>query len=225
MMALSLLMLKKMVPKNLFLLLSMIVGDNESDECREKIFSLAQDVIFVASKGKTLTPKHIGLACTVHHATRSKSLVQLLNSAGHCASYETVEKVDTSIAKSEIERWNANEGVIVPSNLAIGKFTQFAGDNINIKVETLDGKGMLNVTQYAAFQYGKDEKSNNVTSNKVIGKQRCFGPSLPQNFHEILQPGYSYKKRPAPLFPLLDLDWSELSNEWSKSAKATWPGS
>ena len=64
---------EKMVPQNIFLLLSIIVGDNESYECRENIFSLAQDVIYVASRGKTLTPKHVGLASTVHHATRSKS--------------------------------------------------------------------------------------------------------------------------------------------------------
>ena len=76
----------KMVPHNLFLLLSIIVGDNESDECRENIFSLAQDVIYVVSRGKTFTPKHVGLASTVYHVTRSKSLVQLLNAAGHGAS-------------------------------------------------------------------------------------------------------------------------------------------
>ena len=29
-------------------------------------------------------------------------------------------------------------GVIVPSNLEMGKFTQFAGDNIDITVETDD---------------------------------------------------------------------------------------
>ena len=79
------------------------------------------------------------------------------------------------------------------------------GDNINITVETLDGKGMFNATQYAAFQYGKQENSSTVNGNKIIGKQRYFGPSLPLDFHEIQPSGYTNKKR--HVFPLLDLDW------------------
>ena len=172
--------------------------DTESDECKENILSLAQYVIYVASRGKVLTLKNVGLESTLHHATRSKSLVQLLNASGHCASYEIVKRVDTSIAKSEIERWNANGGGVVPSNLKVRKFAQFAGVNINITVKTLDGKGMFNTTQYTAFQYGKQENSSTVNGNRVIGKQRCFGPSLPPDFHEILPSG------PAPIFPLLD---------------------
>ena len=48
----------------------MIVGEN--------IFSSAQDVVYVATRGKTLFPKHGSIAYTVDHATRSKSLIQLL---------------------------------------------------------------------------------------------------------------------------------------------------
>ena len=91
-----------------------------------EIFSLVQDVIYVASRGKTLTPMHVGLASTVHQATRSKSLVQLLNAAGQCASYKTVKKVDTSIAKSEIERWNAN-GCYCSIELRNGKIYPVCG--------------------------------------------------------------------------------------------------
>lgn len=211
---------EKIVPPNLFLLLSVIVGNSENNNvCREKIFSIAQDVIYVASGGRKLTPKHVGLASTVHHATRSKSLVQLLNAAGHCASYETVEKTDTSIAKNELERWTENGGLVVPSNLEYGKFTQFAGDNINISVETLDGKGMFNATQYAAFQYGAQE-SNALNGNREIGSQRSFGPSLPPEFHETLSSGYTEKKRPAPIFPLFSTDWFESTNECLEGAKA-----
>ena len=36
-------------------------------------------------------PKHIGLVFAIPHATRSKSLVQLLNAVGHCATYESAQ--------------------------------------------------------------------------------------------------------------------------------------
>lgn len=57
---------EKMVPQNLYFLLSMIVDDKESNESREKILSLAQDNINFASRGKTLTPKHVGPASIVN---------------------------------------------------------------------------------------------------------------------------------------------------------------
>lgn len=68
----------------------MIIGNREDDKRRQQVFSLAQDVIHVASGGRKLTSKHAGLASTVRHTTRNKTLVQLLHAACLCASYETV---------------------------------------------------------------------------------------------------------------------------------------
>ena len=109
------------VPPNLFMLLNMIIGSNQKVEQREKTLSIVQDIVYVSSGGRTLTPKHVGMASTIHHATRNKSLVQLLHAAGHCSSYETVEKIDTSIANSEVERWKKNGKLVVPPNLVSGR--------------------------------------------------------------------------------------------------------
>ena len=143
--------IEECVPPSLFMFLSMLAGHNKGEEQREKILSIAQDIVYISSGGRTLTPKHIFLAATIHHANRNKSLVQLMHAAGHCSSYEMVEKLDTSIAKSEVARWKDNGKLVVPPNLRTGIFTQFAGDDINIKVETLDGKGIFNATHCAAF--------------------------------------------------------------------------
>ena len=124
--------IEECVPPNLFMFLSMLAGNSEGEEQREKILSIAQDIVCISSGGRTLTSKHVGLASTIHHATRNKSLAQLMHAAGHCSSYEMVEKVDTSIANREVARWKDNGKLVVPPNLTTGKFTQFAGDNINI---------------------------------------------------------------------------------------------
>lgn len=196
------------VPPNLYTLLSMIIGNNEDDKRRNQIFSIAQDVIYVASGGKTLTPKHVGLASTVHHATRNKGLVQLLHTAGHCASYETVERVETTIAKQEIDRWKENGNLVIPHNLVSDKFIQFAADNINISIETLDGKGMFNATQYAAFQnLATPKQVSNNQDLRAIGTQRSFGPSIPPEFHKILPSHYNSKQRPPPILPPIDVNW------------------
>ena len=64
------------------------------------VLSIVQDMMFVVSEGKILTPKHMRLGLSVHQATRSKELVNLLNAAGHFVSYYMIRRMDTSIAKN-----------------------------------------------------------------------------------------------------------------------------
>ena len=43
------------------------------------IMSISQDLIYMASRGKTKTSKDIGLSITCHKMTQSKEIIQLLN--------------------------------------------------------------------------------------------------------------------------------------------------
>ena len=66
------------IPESLLLFLSLLFGgsdvlDIEENEHYERgmwtkniIMSIAQDIVFGLSKGKKWTPKHIGLASTLH---------------------------------------------------------------------------------------------------------------------------------------------------------------
>jgi len=110
------------------------------------------------------------------------------------------------MAKKEVERWESNGELVIPPNLKPGDFVQFSGDNINVHVETLDGKGMLNATQYAAFQYGEGKKST-ADDSKIIGKEKSIGSSIPPEIHAILPSGYMRSKRPSPVFPDMDIAW------------------
>jgi hypothetical protein len=153
---------ENVVPASLYLFLKMILLGNKNDledgnvedTMHNRVLNLAQDVVYAVSNGKKLTPKHIGIALTVHQATRSKELVQFLNRSGHCISYDKVLRMDTSIAENEIERFIAHNNVFVPENLVHGRFIQIAADNIDILEETLDGKQTFHATQMVAFQRG-----------------------------------------------------------------------
>lgn len=159
------------VPESLFILISLLCTgsqgeENEADtDLKTRVLSICQDIIFVASKGRKLTPKHLGLGLTVHQATRSKELVQLLHSAGHSVSYETVLRVDNTIANNVIERFKQNGNVFVPRNFteSTGNYTRYAVDNIDINEETLSGMGTFHATQAAAFrQMGDDESTMDI---------------------------------------------------------------
>lgn len=201
---------EEIIPQSLFLLLSLIIGENEDSQNYNRILSIAQDIIYVQSKGRILTPKHIGLGVALHHMTRSKQIVQLVNQAGHCISYEGIQKVDTSIAKYELSKYKENNNTITPSNLVHNKFTQFAVDNIDIIEDVLDGKGTFHATQCAAFQCGVNPDSS---CNKDIGKSRSLGPSLPDDFHKILNSGYVVRQRPKPIFDI------KIQQQWFKTEK------
>ncbi len=117
---------EEVVPDTLYMLIRMLcAGDvdttDESNnelniDLKTKILSICQDIVFLVSKGRKYTPKHVGIGVTVHQATRSKELVQLLHAAGHSISYETVLRLDNAIANDTLERYNTNGNVIVPRN-------------------------------------------------------------------------------------------------------------
>ena len=112
---------------------------------------LGEDLIHAASHSRVKTPKHVGLAVTLHHITGSKEVVTLLNRMGHCSSYDEVEIVNTSWAK-EITARSEEIGVVVPSNISVGVFTQFAADNNDLNEDTLDGKQTTHATTIVAYQ-------------------------------------------------------------------------
>ena len=80
------------------------------------VLSFAKEMMFGVSEGKILTQKHMGLRLSIHQATRSKELVNLLNAAGHCVSYGMICRMDTSIGR-KIDDLERNEYVPIPTYL------------------------------------------------------------------------------------------------------------
>ena len=162
------------VPESLYMLLRLLcMGETYTDveekfdeAINTKVLSVAQDIVYLASGGKKLTPKHIGIGVTVHQATRSKDLVQLLHAAGHCISYESVLRADKTIASEAVNQYFKNGEVYVPHNFLGAKlpgYIMYANDNIDINEETLDGKGTFHASQTAAFRrIEPEEASSNI---------------------------------------------------------------
>ena len=77
------------VSESLYMFLNLMLGGeklleenegehSENDSLRHcRILSIAQGIVFSVSGGNCLTPKHIGLASSLHQATRSKDLVHI----------------------------------------------------------------------------------------------------------------------------------------------------
>ena len=91
------------VPGNLFMFLAILcrgqaaldedveLGDEEKEaKIRLKLLSISQDLMYVASGETKWGPKHVGLGSKLHQITRSKQLVELFHSAGHCLNYRSI---------------------------------------------------------------------------------------------------------------------------------------
>jgi hypothetical protein len=147
---------RSIVPNRLYWLLRWIIGCDVEDAStnaadKRRILSIAQDIIYCSSNARVKTPKHIGLAISVHHSTGSKQIVTLLNRMGYCSSYDELKSVDTSLA-SEVLAKCEEYGTVLPSNISLGSFVQIAADNSDFNEETLDGKNTTHATTMVVYQ-------------------------------------------------------------------------
>ena len=79
-----------------------------------------------------IPPLQIGLGVQLHHLHGSRALVDLLHSLGFCSSYHEVQIFEKSAASSQ---GTALSGVKSDS------FIQFAADNVDHNIRTLEGLG------------------------------------------------------------------------------------
>ena len=218
------------IPDSLYMLLRLIFGGQEAleddtyenNECfvHSRVLSVAQDLVYCISGGRKWTPKHIGLANTLHQATRSKDLVELFNKAGHCLSYEQVLQVDTSLAESTLSSMDQETGAIIPPNVVPNKFIHYTTDNIDILDETLDGKNTFHATQMAVWQRG--QKADAELQNLEPTTRHTL--TVP-NVLEYLYPVNINPATSEPVFTVpVDKAWftqSEADSECVKQAQAT----
>ena len=162
------------------------------------ILGIAQDMVYVSSKGSKKMPKHVSMATAIRHMTGSKELITMFNRWGHTLSYDEVERLETSIAQSQLEKAMEDGTAVVPSNISGGTFVQAAADNIDLNEETLNGKQTTHATSLVLYQrqhilplagtFGQTRMCNQ-------SRRRSIGPvALPTNTRDYI----NSRPRPNP---------------------------
>ena len=220
------------IPDSLYMFLRLICGGQEvlendsfnerEDVIKRRVLSIAQDLVYCTSGGGKWTPKHIGLANTLHQATRSKDLVQLLHKAGHCLSYEQMLQVDTALAENSLHSLDQDTGANVPANIVPNEFVHFTADNIDILDETLDGKNTFHATQRAAWQRGQN---SNVHLDMLKPSKR-HDLKIPDVLQNVEPATINNPRRNVPIFTAPNQNKvlfpnQESDSECVKQAKAT----
>ena len=163
--------------------------------------NIAQDIIYAVSKGSKLTPKHIGLGLTLHQATRSEKLVGLFHAAGHTIGIDTIRRFDTSIATDILNRYEENDNVYIPYEIAPycpGRVVLASYDNIDVLEETIDGKNTFHCTQMMLWQRGP-VRERPVTGG-AIGRARTVTPGCLEQLHKLDRAYMLVGERPNPVF-------------------------
>ncbi|GBM17909.1 hypothetical protein AVEN_108996-1 [Araneus ventricosus] len=149
--------IEKMIPTLLFNFLAWSVGEtdelvtdtfvNTSKNIKRKLFSVAQDLIYISSAGRKQTPKHLSLAMAVRHVTGSARIINMLNGLGHCISHSAVLEYDTELAEMQL-----NSVDCLPVGIVSNKFATFVWDNIDFCEETVTGHGTTHSTNGITVQ-------------------------------------------------------------------------
>lgn len=135
------------------------------------ILSVGQDLIYGSSNGQVNTPKHVGLAMAIKHLTGSKQVISMLNRFGHTVSYDSLQRMETSLAVEQLKK-TEEMGIVLPSNIFPGTFIHCAADNIDFKENTLDGKGTTHSSTVVLFQQKIPLGQSPMPENKSKGRRR-----------------------------------------------------
>lgn len=139
-----------------------------SENYNRRALSVFHDIYFTITEKQT--PKHIALAQSVHHLTRSKHLINMLNKFGHTINYKALKTLDNEVSTSIVCE-DINKNLIIPKNIVRDPslFLHGAIDNNDFNEETLSGKDSTHVTAMVIYQEKKSNE-NYVHGIKVKSK-------------------------------------------------------
>lgn len=151
---------RSMVSQTLVIFLAtLLFGSDPNEPLQEnmtrQILSIGQDMLFVSSNGRKLTPKHVALGNTIHQLGRSKQLLKMVNRFGHCISHDQVMRINTAVA-SQLQPADP-EDVLIPDCIQPNVFTQIAADNNDMLEETIDGKNTTHCTNMVVIQRSQED--------------------------------------------------------------------
>ena len=178
----------------------MYTGSDSSNEltCKKErvINSTAADVVYACSNGKQLPGKHLSLGLTTKAMTGSRRTVTLLNRLGHCASNETVRRIEMGMESTIV----ANHS-LVPSHIETREdlCTALAWDNFDINIETPSGADTIHHTYGICYQNiveSMDILPTESTSAVDLGEKRKIKEFRRVNENSINEDIEPYWKKP-----------------------------
>ena len=133
-----------------------------------KVVSVGQELM--ANTTTMPMPMHVGLSLYIRKQTGSKELVRILNKFGLAISYDDAQRY-MSTDTHEVDLQTIGNGVVIPSEIVPGRFTQCVHDNLDFHENTKDGS-TLHARSHAILQYPDDNSTGRSSVSVPLEKRR-----------------------------------------------------
>ena len=132
----------------------------------QNIKTSRQSQYHIETSSKTLyskieTPLNVGLGLYVYHITRSKNC--FLSDLNVGVKYHKITNIKKSIVDAVLAKRTENNGVFIPSTINKENLVFFAVDNVDLTIDTSDGKRQLHGTGTVVYQQRTNKKVGFVT--------------------------------------------------------------
>ena len=98
------------------------------------------------------TPPAIGLSLHSHHMYCSRTDINLLNASNVGVSYNRVNVIATHLASNSMKIMQKHNGTYIPPQIIKGIPVRGSADNVDMRVDTPDGRGTFHGTAVSAYQ-------------------------------------------------------------------------
>ena len=123
-------------------LATLITGKDDQDGISSRHarlrHSLAQDIVYIITKGRIKTLKSVLLPYIIKQLTNNTELINTIHRLGQGVSYSILTEMHTENEYNIQD--NQQEDVILPLDRRKEAFTKYVAGNIDRKEETLSGK-------------------------------------------------------------------------------------
>ena len=208
---------RSMVSAKLYNFLAWVVGVSDDPEGEKKveigaaedrrILTICQDIIYLATKGREMMPKHTSLSMAIRHLSGSSELLGLLNGFGYCVSHTSVLEHDTAIALQEVEKGSST----LPSNLKKSSYTTLVWDNNDFAERTLSGKGTTHNTNGIAVQH-ENVAAENPQALPAQSRKKTRQRSLPAPATKLMRFTGQKKSSPEAFADSVPLEMSQYAD-------------
>ena len=123
---------------------------------------------------KIETPLNVGLGLYVYHITRSKKLINFLSDINVGVNYHKITNIKKSIVDAVHAKRTENNGVFIPLTIDKWSTVFFAIDNVDLTIDTPDGKRQLHGTGTAVYQQRTNKKVGFVSKWNYKAVPNCF---------------------------------------------------
>ena len=175
-----------------------------------KVCSIGQAIMQTARPRLIMAPLQFGLGIQLHHQFASKYLIGILNSMGFCISYSEVQMFQSNAAVS-------NRTDI--DNFKDDMFIQYAADNVDHNLRTLDGHdtfhgmGMIAAVTPGSFSF------KTISSTVVSADELLSAGKIEISFYHQTEAS----KPCINLSELSEIGSSENTKKVSFLCQVTWP--